>query len=68
MTHAKWRTSKYGADTILQEDSFQNSQMNKEVFWLGVSTTNCPTLVIRTQAHDGVDYNEDPKIFTRLVT
>ena len=68
MTHAKWRTSKYGADTILKEDSFQNSQMNKEVFWLGVSTTNCPTLVIRTQAHDGVDYNEDPKIFTRLVT
>lgn len=68
MTHAKWRTSKYGADTILRENAFQNSEMNKEVFWLGISTTDCPTLVIRTQAHDGVDYNEDPKIFTRLGT
>ena len=65
LTHAKWRTTEYGADTILQENRFKGSAMNREVFWLGISSTNCPTLVVRTQAHDGADYNEDPKIFTR---
>ena len=65
LSNAKWRTSPYGADTILKENSFKESAMNKEVFWLGVSTSDCPTLVVRTQAHDGADYNEDPKIFTR---
>ena len=65
VAHAKWRTTQYGADTIIKEDSFSGSAMNKEVFWLGISSTDCPTLVVRTQAHDGADYNEDPKIFTR---
>lgn len=65
LTHAKWRTTEYGADTILQENRFKSSPMNREVFWLGISSTDCPTLVVRTQAHDGADYNEDPKIFTR---
>lgn len=65
LAHAKWRISKYGADTIRQQNLFQNSELNKEIFWLGVSTTDCPTLVVRTQAHDGADYNEDPKIFSR---
>jgi hypothetical protein len=65
LTHAKWRTTENGADTILQENRFKNSAMNREVFWLGISSTDCPTLVVRTQAHDGADYNEDPKIFTR---
>lgn len=65
IAHAKWRTTQYGADTIIKENSFSGSAMNKEVFWLGISSTDCPTLVVRTQAHDGADYNEDPKIFTR---
>lgn len=67
IAHAKWRTTQYGADTIIRENGFNGSAMNKEVFWLGISSTDCPTLVVRTQAHDGADYNEDPKIFTRYV-
>ena len=68
IAHAKWRTTQYGADTIIRENAFNGSAMNKEVFWLGISSTDCPTLVVRTQAHDGADYNEDPKIFTRYFT
>jgi hypothetical protein len=67
IAHAKWRISKYGADIIVVENSFKESALNKEVFWLGVSLSGCPTLVIRTQAHDGADYNEDPKIFTSFM-
>ena len=65
LSHAKWRMTEHGADTIIKKNQFEDSAMKKEVFWLGVSTKNCPTLVVRTQAHDGADYNEDPKIFTR---
>ena len=65
LAHARWRLSLYGADTIYDEQTFNNSAMKKEVFWLGVSTSGCPTMVVRTQAHDGADYNEDPRIFTR---
>ena len=65
IAHAKWRISKYGADTIIRENAFEKSELNKEVFWLGMSKQDCPTLVIRTKAHDGADYNEDPKVFTR---
>lgn len=65
LAHARWRTSSYGADTIYNEHTFNQSAMKKEVFWLGVSSSDCPTLVVRTQAHDGADYNEDPRIFTR---
>lgn len=65
LAHARWRLSLYGADTVYNEHTFNNSAMKKEVFWLGVSSSDCPTLVVRTQAHDGADYNEDPRIFTR---
>ena len=65
IAHAKWRISKYGADTIVNNREFDGSVLHRELFWLGVSTGGVPTLVIRTQAHDGADYNEDPKIFTR---
>ena len=65
LKHAKWRTSKYGADTIIKSRMFDNSVLHRELFWLGVNADNLPTLVIRTQAHDGADYCEDPKIFTR---
>ena len=67
IAHAKWRISKYGADTIIRENAFEKSELNREVFWLGMSKQDCPTLVIRTKAHDGADYNEDPKVFTRYV-
>jgi hypothetical protein len=67
LAHAKWRISQFGADTIVAKNSFKESALNKEVFWLGVSLEGCPTLVIRTQAHDGADYNEDPKIFTSFM-
>ena len=63
--HAKWRTSKHGADTILKNREFLGSILHRELFWLGESCEGHPTMVIRTQAHDGADYNEDPKIFTR---
>jgi hypothetical protein len=45
--------------------NFSASPLHSEAFWLGVSKTGLPTLVIRTQVHDGIYYNEDPKIFTR---
>ena len=67
IAHAKWRISKYGADTIVRENAFEKSELNREVFWLGMSKQDCPTLVIRTKAHDGADYNEDPKVFTRYL-
>lgn len=63
--HAAWRTSPYGSETIVKANRFQDSVLNREIFWLGVSNIGCPTLVIRTQAHDGADYQEDPKTFTR---
>lgn len=65
LAHAKWRTTKYGADTICKNHAFDSSILHRELFWLGVSAEGHPTLVIRTQAHDGADYNEDPRIFTR---
>jgi hypothetical protein len=65
LTHAKWRVSAYGADTIVRENKFLGSALHREVFWLGVSKGGCPTMIVRTRAHDGADYNEDPKIFTR---
>lgn len=65
VAHARWRVSKHGADTIVRENAFEHSVLNREVFWLGLSKSDCPTLVIRTKAHDGADYNEDPKVFTR---
>jgi hypothetical protein len=65
LAHAKWRTTKYGADTICKNHAFDRSILHRELFWLGVSEEGHPTLVIRTQAHDGADYNEDPRVFTR---
>ena len=63
--HSKWRTSRHGADTILKNHLFDRSILHRELFWLGVGTDGHPTLVIRTQAHDGTDYSDDPVVFTR---
>ncbi len=63
--HVAWRSSQYGADSDLIKTAFVNSPLRHEIFWLGLNKENCPTLVIRTQVHDGVFYDEDPKIFVR---
>ena len=65
--HVVWRSSQYGADSDLIKTAFVNSPLRHEIFWLGLNKENCPTLVIRTQVHDGVYYDEDPKIFVRWV-
>jgi len=65
--HAQWRVSPYGSETILRDGQrrFAHSPLNKEVFWLGPNKSGCPTLVVRTRAHDGANYNDDPKVFSR---
>ena len=65
LTHAKWRVSEYGADTVVKENKFEHSMLNHEVFWWGENRQGCPTLIVRTRAHDGAYYDEDPRIFTR---
>jgi hypothetical protein len=65
LAHAKWRVSEYGADTVVRENKFEHSMLNHELFWWGENKEGCPTLIIRTRAHDGKYYDEDPRIFTR---
>lgn len=67
LKHSQWRVSSEGADTVVQRNTYENNVMTKEVFWLGIDRYNCPTLVIRTQAHDGKHYEEDPKLFVRFI-
>ena len=62
--HAKWRISRNGPDNSKQ---IFHPELHKQVFWLGLSKENKPTLVIRTHYHDGYYYNEDPKIFTAFI-
>jgi len=67
--HVAWRRGPLGVDTVSSEENVASNawaydQLSKEVFWLGVSKTGCPTLVIRTQMHDGKMYNEDANLFT----
>lgn len=58
--HVAWRASPLGADTITSPEADTPerrriySLLSQEVFWLGLSRSGCPTLVIRTQLHDGV--------------
>jgi len=63
--HVAWRNSKYGADSEFTATFFKDSPLHKEVFWMGLNKENCPTLVVRTQIHDGMYYNDDPNVFTR---
>lgn len=70
LIHNQWRRSKYGRDNIDDVDkrlNFAGSPMNNEVFWLGPDKGGCPTLVVRTQLHDGVYYNEDPQLFVAFL-
>lgn len=70
--HVTWRFSSLGAVTVSSEQDIRSKkhaydQLAQEIFWLGVSTNGCPTLVIRTQMHDGKMYNEDAQLFTSFV-
>lgn len=65
LNHAKWRSSFFGVDSEFSKQFKQTSPLNYEAFWLGLDKNDCPTLVIRTQIHDGIYYNEDPRIFAR---
>jgi hypothetical protein len=60
--HAVWRLSPFGAETVVDSEEYSRSNVHKEIFWLGTTVDGCPALVIRTQAHDGADYQEDPKV------
>mmetsp|Transcript_25748 Transcript_25748/g.43196 ORF Transcript_25748/g.43196 Transcript_25748/m.43196 type:complete len:314 (+) Transcript_25748:91-1032(+) len=68
LAHAEWRSSTYGADSYFTTTQFTESPLNHEVFWLGYNKDGCPTLVIRTQVHDGIYYREDPHIFGSFLT
>ena len=46
---------------------FDASVLNDEFIWIGLSQDNCPTLVIRSQLHDGADYGEDPHYFVKYL-
>jgi len=63
--HVAWRSTMYGADSPLTKHSFINSPLHHEVFWAGLNKDQCPTLVIRTQVHDGRYYDDDLQIFQR---
>jgi len=64
LAHAKWRVSKNGPDG--NKTNF-HPELHKQVFWIGLSKEKKPTLVIKTHYHDGLYYNEDPKVFTAFI-
>ena len=63
--HVEWRNSKYGADSAFTKTYFIDSPLHHEVFWIGANANGCPTLVVRTQVHEGMYYEEDPSIYER---
>lgn len=78
--HDEWRVSEYGAESPFTNSSFRLTTdsseyddegrkltlpLGQEIFWLGYNKENCPTLVIRTQVHDGIYYHDDPKVYVR---
>ena len=65
--HVEWRSTQHGADLALASTAFGQSPLHQEVFWLGINEDNFPTLVIRTQIHDGTYYNHDPKLYERYL-
>lgn len=53
--------------TIEPSSAIQISPLRFEGFWLGYDLQGCPTLVLRTQVHDGAYYNDDPSIYTAFL-
>lgn len=68
LNHDRWRVSEFGAESAFTNTVFENSPLRQEIFWLGRDSNGCPTLVIRTEVHNGLYYNEDPKIFTSFLS
>lgn len=68
ISHSQWRTEPHAANEIMtRAEQFEKSNLNREIFWLGESKQGCPTLVVRSNYHDGADYDEDPVKFTDFV-
>lgn len=68
--HSEWRDGPNGATFIYREmkDEYENHILNDEFYWIGPSIDDaCPTLVVRSQLHDGVNYNDDNKYFVRFI-
>ena len=68
--HARWRESEHGSEGIMRShlrEQFDVSVLNDEFIWIGTSEDNCPTLVVRSQLHDGADYDEDPRLFVKYL-
>ena len=63
--HDQFRRSEYGPESSFVWTGFEkDSPLFMEGFWMGYNKEGCPTLVLRTQLHDGYYYNDDPKIYT----
>lgn len=70
LQHDQWRVSSFGAESSFVRDIFNNQNnsdaknpLRKEAFWIAPTEHQCPTLVLRTQVHDGYYYNDDPRIY-----
>ncbi len=61
--HDEYRISEFGPESSFMWNSYDHSPLLMEGFWLDYNEVGCPTLVIRTQLHDGYYYNDDPKIY-----
>lgn len=62
--HDDYRRSEYGPESSFMWTAYDHSPLQLEAFWLDYNEVGCPTLVIRTQLHDGYYYNDDPKVYT----
>lgn len=67
LRHARWRITPNGADSIVRQNVYLNSGLHEEIFWLGVDSKGCPTMVGRTMLHDGSLYDEVPQQFTNFL-
>jgi hypothetical protein len=41
-------------NAMFRAPSHEISLLNNEIFWIGESKQGCPTLVVRTNYHDGI--------------
>jgi hypothetical protein len=66
--HAEWRTQKHGADDVMKRAAeFEKSPINKELIWVGENKEGCPTLVVRSNFHDGKHYDDDPEKYVDFI-
>ena len=67
LKHSRWRITENGADSTVKANSYTNSKLHEEIFWLGLDMDGCPTVVVRALLHDGVHYGEKPQIFSNFL-